>query len=113
SQLDKAPTVFLQNRIEVLGAILAQARECPALVTPHQAGVADNVCSNDCRQFALLTGHGKSPRSLRGIVGRRTLVGNSGSCISKSAGLTDVREAPRDWRVSGDWRSTDYSVGSW
>jgi hypothetical protein len=33
-----------------------------ALVTPHQAGVADNVCSDDRRQFSLLTGHGNFPR---------------------------------------------------
>ena len=37
------------------GTVLTQARQGPALVAPHQAGVADNVCSNDCRQFALLT----------------------------------------------------------
>src|SRR5215831_6048040 len=38
-----------------------KCRHRPALVTPHQAGVADNVCSNDCRQFPLLTGHGSCP----------------------------------------------------
>ena len=27
--------------------------ECAALVAPHQAGVADNVCGEDRRQFAL------------------------------------------------------------
>jgi hypothetical protein len=35
--------------------------ECGALVAPHQAGVADNVCGEDRRQFALLTGHGRFP----------------------------------------------------
>jgi hypothetical protein len=40
----------------------------PALVAPHQAGVADNVCGQDRGQFALLTGHGKFRRSLQRIV---------------------------------------------
>ena len=60
-QLDQPPAVFGQNGIEVFRAVLAQARQRPALVTPHQAGVADNVCSNDCRQFALLTRQRHSP----------------------------------------------------
>ena len=60
-QLDQTPSVFRQNRIEVFGTVLTQARQRPALVTPHQAGVADNVCSNDCRQFALLTRQRHSP----------------------------------------------------
>ena len=60
-QLDQPPSVFRQHRIEVFGTVLAQARQRPALVTPHQAGVADNVCSNDCRQFALLTRQRHSP----------------------------------------------------
>jgi class 3 adenylate cyclase len=38
--------------------MLAQARQRAALVAPHQAGVADNVRSEDRRQFALLTGDG-------------------------------------------------------
>jgi hypothetical protein len=54
-QLDESPSVFGQNRIEVFRAVLAQARQRPALVTPHQAGVADNVRGGDRRQFALLT----------------------------------------------------------
>ena len=37
------------------------SRQCPALVTPHQAGVADHVCGNDCRQFALLSRQRHSP----------------------------------------------------
>jgi hypothetical protein len=41
--------------------MLAQARQCPALVAPHQAGVADNVGSEDRRQFTLLTGQWKFP----------------------------------------------------
>ena len=58
SQLDQATSVFGQHGIEVFRAVLPQARQRPALIAPHQAGVADNVCSNDCRQFALLTSQG-------------------------------------------------------
>jgi len=36
--------------------MLAQARQRAALVASHQAGVADNVCCEDRRQIALLTG---------------------------------------------------------
>jgi hypothetical protein len=39
--------------------MLAQARQRAALVAPHQPGVADNVDSDDSRQFALLTGLGE------------------------------------------------------
>ena len=45
-----------------------QAHQHAALVAPHQAGVADNIRSEDRRQFALLTGHGKFPRLLHQIV---------------------------------------------
>jgi len=54
-QLDQSTSVFLQDWIETLRAALPEARQRPALVTPHQAGVADNVRSNDGRQFTLLT----------------------------------------------------------
>jgi hypothetical protein len=37
------------------------------LVTPHQAGVADNIGSDDCRQFALLTGHGNCLVFMKGM----------------------------------------------
>jgi ubiquinone/menaquinone biosynthesis C-methylase UbiE len=46
--------------------MLAQTRKRATLVAPHQAGVADNVRSEDRRQFALLTGHGVSPYFYRG-----------------------------------------------
>jgi hypothetical protein len=36
--------------------MFAQARQRATFVAPHQAGVADNVCSEDRRQFSLLTG---------------------------------------------------------
>ena len=54
-ELDQAATVSGERRLQSFFAMIAQARQRAALVTPHQAGVADNVCSNDCRQFALLT----------------------------------------------------------
>jgi hypothetical protein len=54
-QLDQPPSVLRQNRIKMFRAVPAQARQGAALVAPHQAGVADNVGSNDRRQFALLT----------------------------------------------------------
>jgi hypothetical protein len=39
----------------------ASARQRAALVAPHQAGVADNVGSEDRRQFALLAGQWNFP----------------------------------------------------
>jgi hypothetical protein len=54
--------------------MLTQARQRPALVAP--GGVADNVCSNNCRQFALLTGHGYFPALLHRILGPTNRVGN-------------------------------------
>jgi hypothetical protein len=45
-----------------------EAGQRAALVAPHEAGVADNVCGEDRRQFALLTVHGNCPRFLH-IVG--------------------------------------------
>jgi hypothetical protein len=47
-----------------------------ALVAPHQAGVANNVGSDNHRQFALLTGHGNFRRSLQRIVEGVRPVGN-------------------------------------
>jgi hypothetical protein len=46
---------------------LAQTRQCAALVAPHQAGVADNICSDDRRQFALLTCQWNFPALLQRI----------------------------------------------
>jgi hypothetical protein len=39
-----------------------------SLVASHQAGVADNIRSEDHRQFALLRGEWNFPALLRGIV---------------------------------------------
>jgi hypothetical protein len=48
--------------------MLAPARQRAALVTPHQAGVADNVGSEDRRQFSLLTGQWNFPAFSQRIV---------------------------------------------
>jgi hypothetical protein len=54
-----APTTLL---------VILQARERAALVAPHQAGVADNVGSEDHRQFSLLTGQWNFPALLQWIL---------------------------------------------
>jgi hypothetical protein len=51
-----------------------------------QAGVADNVCSNDGRQFALLTGHGDCPDVVHQIVGGFGPVDNE--MVERGAGNT-------------------------
>ena len=56
--------------------MLTQTRRRPALVAPHQAGLADNVGGEDRRQFALLTGHGNFPALLQRIVERPEQLGN-------------------------------------
>jgi hypothetical protein len=38
------------------------------LVAPHQVRVADNICGQNRRQFALLTGQWNVPAFLRRIV---------------------------------------------
>ena len=53
-----------------------QARQRAALVAPHQAGAADNVCSKDRRQFSLLTGQWNFPALLGRIVKGPGLLGN-------------------------------------
>ena len=59
-----ARSVPRQNRIEPFGAVPTQANQCVALVASLEAGIADNVGSEDRRQFALLTGHGTYPISI-------------------------------------------------
>jgi hypothetical protein len=56
--------------------MLTQARQCAALVAPHQAGVANNVGSEDRRQFALLTGQWNFPALLQRIVRGPERLGN-------------------------------------
>ena len=48
----------------------AASNRAPLIGCIPQAGVADNVCSEDRRQFALLTGHGKFPVLLQADVCR-------------------------------------------
>jgi hypothetical protein len=48
------PTAAAQSHIELANACIQAS-----------AGVADNICSNDCRQFALLTGKLIFPRCYR------------------------------------------------
>jgi len=48
----------------------------PALLAPHQAGVADNVGGQNRRQFALLTGQWNFPALLQRIVEGTAWLGN-------------------------------------
>jgi hypothetical protein len=48
-----------------------------ALIAPYQAGVADNVCNEDRRQFSPR----EAPRSLQRIVEGAGLLGNEASSI--------------------------------
>ena len=54
--------------IQAFDAVRAKVRQRSTLVAPHQAGIADNVGSQDRRQFALLTGHGKFRAFVQRIV---------------------------------------------
>jgi hypothetical protein len=60
-QLDQPAPVSRERWFKAFPSMLAQSRQCSALVAPHQAGVADNIGSENCRQFALLMGTGTSP----------------------------------------------------
>jgi hypothetical protein len=53
--------LVVPERLKVFRTVLAQARQRSALVAPHQAGVADNIGSEDRRQSSLLTGHENFP----------------------------------------------------
>jgi hypothetical protein len=63
-QLDQPAAVSGERWFKAFPSVLAQSRQCSALVAPHQAGVADNIGSENCRQFALLTDHGNFPHTL-------------------------------------------------
>ena len=67
--------------------MVAQARKCSALVAPHQAGVADNVCSEDRCQFSLLTGHGNFLPFLQWIVECPERLGNCGEGAAVACGV--------------------------
>ena len=54
----------LLNQAATIRDEMAAGRQRAALVAPHQAGVADNVCGQDRRQFSLLTGQWNFPAFL-------------------------------------------------
>src|SRR5262245_7719457 len=87
-KLDQPAAKSRKCRLYAFLTVLPQSRQCAALVAPHQAGVADNVGSQDRRQFALLTGHGNSPACLRRIVKGWQLAGNPSRVLVSR--LTDV-----------------------
>ena len=60
-QFDQPAAVSRECWLETFPTMLPQARQRAAFVPSHKAGVADNVCGQNRRQFALLTGHGVSP----------------------------------------------------
>jgi len=69
----------------------AASNRAPLIGYIPQAGIADNVCSEDRRQFALLTGHGKFPCCCRPML--------SGGIPAVKLGphsLPTPRRAPRD-----------------
>jgi hypothetical protein len=72
--------------------MLTQSRKRSALVAPHQAGVADNIGCENCRQFALLTDHGAS----RSYAGSRIIEG------WRQLGNQVVKQAARQPAHSGD-----------
>ena len=61
-------------------------RQRAALVAPHQAGVTDNVGSEDRRQFALLTDQWNFPAFLERIVEGANRLGNQseGACLDET-----------------------------
>jgi hypothetical protein len=66
-QFDYASTVAMQRRLKASDPKCPQPRDRAALVTPHQAGVAGNVCAKNRRQAALFLGHGVPSASTKGL----------------------------------------------
>jgi hypothetical protein len=60
-QFDEASAVANQQWLKPSGAQPAEPSDRAALVTPHQAGVANHISSKNCRQSALLTRQRYSP----------------------------------------------------
>ena len=81
-QLDQPAAVAGQCRLEPLLAMLPQARKRAALVAAHQAGVADDVRSDDRRQSALLTSQWNFPVSPASIVEGLNRLGNDAAKLS-------------------------------
>ena len=63
-QLDQPAAIPRDRWVEAPLSMLAQSRQCSTLVAPHEAGVADDVGSENRHQFALVMDHGNFPRSL-------------------------------------------------
>src|SRR5262249_18350342 len=97
-ELDKAATVARECWLQAFVAMLAKARKCSTFIAPHQARVADNVCSENRRQSALLTGHGNFLPSQAAHRRGLAAVRQSGPCTRKSAGVTDAWPRPPDTR---------------
>ena len=60
-QLDQPAPVSRKRWFEAAPSMLTQSRQRSALIAPHQAGVANNISCENCRQFALLTDHRSVP----------------------------------------------------
>ena len=72
-QLDQPAAESGERWFKAFPSVRAQSRQRSALVAPHEAGVADNISSENCHQFALVMDHGNFPRSLRILEGWRQL----------------------------------------
>jgi hypothetical protein len=55
--------------------------------------ISDNICGEDRRQFALLTGYGNCSGSLYRIVSARQLTNQGGDQL----GIQDHRQTPSIW----------------
>jgi hypothetical protein len=64
---------------------VALVRTSPRFHRAERERLADNVCGQDRRQFALLTGHGTSPHLLQRIVRRRGAPGPSSAWLCRAA----------------------------
>jgi hypothetical protein len=67
AEFNQTSAVARECRLQSFLTMILQTRQCPALVTPHKAGVADNDWGQDRRQFALLTGQWNFPALLQRI----------------------------------------------
>ena len=88
-QLDQPAAVSGERWFEAPSSMLAQSRQRSALVAPHEAGVADNIGSENCHQFALVMDHGNFPRSLpdpRRLAPARQSSGRAGRAATVAGG---------------------------
>jgi hypothetical protein len=79
-------------------------------VALRQAGIADNVCGQDRRQFALLTGHGNFPALLQRIVERTEQLGNQRQpgmgVTTASSGFAKIDPLTAAFNAIACWRRT-------